>query len=145
MVIQSLVSKSVYLDTAPLIYFIEGHSSHQRTLARLFSLADKGELTFVTSTITLLEVLVKPLREGRSSIARQYKDILTNASGIEIVDITAAVAEQAAILRGKYSLRTPDAIQLAASIDSAADVFLTNDLRLKAISEVDVVTVGELL
>ena len=69
MVIQDLASKIVYLDTAPLIYFIEGYSIYQKKLARLFDLADKGDLSFVTSTITLLEVLVKPLREGQPAIA----------------------------------------------------------------------------
>lgn len=69
MVIQDLASKIVYLDTAPLIYFIEGHSAYQGKLVRLFELADKGDLSLITSTITLLEVLVKPLREGQPAIA----------------------------------------------------------------------------
>lgn len=131
MVIQDLASKIVYLDTPPLIYFIEGHSAYQEKLARLFDLADKGGLSFVTSTITLLEVLVKPIREGRSAIADQYREILTNADAIEIIDITTSIAQQAAKLRAKYGLRTPDAIQLATSIEVAADIFLTNDARLR--------------
>ena len=59
---------------------------------------------------------MKPLREGQTAIAKQYKDILTTAPGIELFDVTLAIAEQAAQLRAKYSLRTPDAIQLATSI-----------------------------
>jgi predicted nucleic acid-binding protein len=144
MVIQDFASKVVFLDTAPLIYFIEGHSTHQAILTRLFDFNDKGGFSFVTSTITLLEVLVKPLRDGQAIVAQQYRDILTNAPGIEIVDVTAAIAEQAAHLRAKYNLRTPDAIQLAASIEVGADYFLTNDNGLKLVSEVTVVTVSEL-
>lgn len=60
----------------------------------------------MTSTVTLLEVLVKPLREGQITIAEQYRDILTSAKGIEITEVTAAIAEQAALLRAKYNLRT---------------------------------------
>jgi predicted nucleic acid-binding protein len=144
MVIQDFASKVVFLDTAPLIYFIEGHSTFQPTLLRLFDFNDKGEFSFLTSTITLLGVLVKPLREGQTSIANLYRDILTNAPGIEIFDVTSAIAERAAQLRAKYNLRTPDAIQLATSIEMHADYFLTNDNRLKLVSEMTVVTVSEL-
>lgn len=144
MVIQHFSSKVVCLDTAPLIYFIEGHSSYQPVLARLFDFNERGGFSFLTSTVTLLEVLVKPLREGQATIAKQYKDILTSAKGIEITNVTAAIAEQAAFLRAKYNLRTPDAIQLATAIELRADYFLTNDSRLKSVSEIIVVTVPEL-
>lgn len=144
MVIQDFASKTVFLDTAPLIYFIEGHSEYQPTLSRLFDFNDKGGFSFVTSSLTLLEVLVKPFREGQKAIAEQYRDILTTAPGIELLDITSAIAEQAAQLRAKYSLRTPDAIQLATCIELGADYFLTNDNRLKAVSETTIVTVGDL-
>lgn len=144
MVIQSFASKVIYLDTAPLIYFIEGHSTYQSVLTSLFDFNDKGSFSFVTSTVTLLEVLVKPLREGQTAVAKQYRDILINAQGIEIIDINSTIAEQAALLRAKYNVRTPDAIQLATSIEAGADYFLTNDNRLKAISEAAVITVSEL-
>ncbi len=144
MVVQNFASKVVCLDTAPLIYFIEGHSIYQSVLEKLFNLNEKGGFSFITSTVTLLEVLVKPLREGHNNIAKQYRDILTNARGFEIFDVTSAIAEQAALLRAKYNLRTPDAIQLATSIEAKADYFLTNDIRLKLVSEITVVTVPEL-
>lgn len=83
MVIEDLFSKTVFLDTAPLIYFIEGHSEYQSILARLFNFNDEGKFGFITSSITLLEVLVKPLRENRKELAQQYKEIITTAPGIE--------------------------------------------------------------
>ncbi len=144
MVIQDFATKTVFLDTAPLIYFIEGHSVYQPALSRLFDFNDKGGFSFVTSSVTLLEVLVKPLREGKKGIAEQYRDILTTAPGIELFDVTSAIAEQAAQLRAKYNLRTPDAIQVATCMELGADYFLTNDNRLKAVSETKVVAVGEL-
>lgn len=144
MVIKDFALKTVFVDTAPLIYFIEGNSPYQSVLSHLFDFNDKGGFSFVTSSVTLLEVLVKPLRNGHITIAKQYKDILTTAPGIELFDVTSAIAEQAAQLRAKYNLRTPDAIQLATSIDCGADYFLTNDNRLKVVTETTVVTVGEL-
>ena len=144
MVISNFRNKIIFLDTVPLIYFIEGSSPYQDKLKKVFEDNDKGNFTFITSSITLLEVLVKPLRDGQSALANKYKNILTKAAGIEVFDITIDLASKAAELRAKYNLRTPDAIQLATAIDNKAAFFLTNDLRLKSVSEIDTVMLSEL-
>jgi predicted nucleic acid-binding protein len=144
MVIEDFFSKSVFLDTAPLIYYMEGHSPYQKSLTELFKFNDQGNFAFVTSSITLLETLVKPLRDNKPDLARQYKDILTKAVGIEMLDVTGIVAEKAAQLRAKYSLRTPDAIQLPAAMESNCDYFLTHDKSLKSITEIMVITLEDI-
>ncbi len=138
-------NKVLFIDTAPLIYFIEGHSEYQSKLEKLFESNDAGEFQFITSTITLLEVLVKPLREGQYKIAEQYQQILNSASGIDIFDITTAISIKAATLRATHNLRTPDALQIATAIERQADYFFTNDAQLKTIKEIKVVTLAELL
>jgi predicted nucleic acid-binding protein len=145
MVITDFKGKLIFLDTAPLIYFIEGHSQYQANLKRLFELNDDKLFTFITSVITLLEVLVKPLKENKTEIVEQYKSILTSAEGIEILEITINVAKKAAELRAKYNFRTPDALQLASALEYGANFFLTNDDRLKPVTEIPVITIGELL
>jgi predicted nucleic acid-binding protein len=144
MVNVDLHHKSVFLDTAPLIYFIEGNSPFQEKLKEIFNLNDHGDFTFITSSITLLEVLVKPLKDGKNKLAESYKDILLNAAGIEMIEITNAIAIRAAGLRAKYGVKTPDAIQLATAIEFNVDYFLTNDLRLKLVNEVESITLNEL-
>jgi hypothetical protein len=54
MVIQDFASKTVFLDSAPLIYFIEGHTAYQPILSKLFDFNDKAGFFFVTSSVTLL-------------------------------------------------------------------------------------------
>ena len=144
MVVGDFKGKILFLDTSPLIYFIEGHTAYQRLLLNLFSSIDEGDFSFITSTVTLLEVLVKPLKDNRQDIVNQYTDILTSANGIDIFDINIAVSKEAAKLRAKYSLRTPDAIQLSTAIIYGADFFLTNDIRLKLVSEVKVLVLSEI-
>ncbi len=139
MVIQDFSSKLVFPDTAPHIYFIEGQSQYQEILSKIFYLNDKGGFSFVTSSITLPEVLVKPLREGKTDIAQQYRDILTKAPGIEVLDVTSSISEIA-----QFNSRTPDAIQLATSIEVGADFFLPNDMQLKVVNSIKVVAVSEL-
>ena len=143
MVISSLNTKSIFLDTAPLIYFIEGHSHYQPLLTKLFNGSDSGQYLFITSSITLLEVLVGPIRAGREDIVTQYQQLLTEARGIEIFEISNPISVAAAHLRAKHNLKTPDAIQLATALEHGADYFLTNDLRLKNIASIEVITLSD--
>ncbi len=144
MVIEDLKNRIVFLDTAPLIYFIEGNSDYQEKLEKVFNLNDDGLFKFITSSITLLEVLVKPLKDGETNIVEQYKTILANAEGIDIFDITSIIAVKAAEIRAKYNSRTPDALQIATAIERQADYFFTNDHRLKNITEIKVITIADL-
>jgi predicted nucleic acid-binding protein len=144
MVAADLLHKNVFLDSAPLIYFIEGHSEYQNALIPIFEANDKGNFRFITSSITLLEVLVKPMRENQLKIVEQYKKILSDAPGIEIFEISNIIAIKAAELRAKYNLRTPDALQIATAIENNADYFLTNDMRLKPVKEINSITLSDL-
>lgn len=47
-------------------------------------------------------------------------------------------------MRAKYNIHTPDALQVATAIERQADYFLTNDLRLKAVTEIKGITIAEL-
>ncbi|MBF9254314.1 type II toxin-antitoxin system VapC family toxin [Pontibacter sp. 172403-2] len=137
-------SQEVFLDTAPLIYFIEGNTVYQDKLLKLFTAYDKGDFSFISSTLTLLEVLVQPMKMNRLDLVEQYKRVLSEASGIILVEVTTAVAVKAAELRAKYGLKTPDAIQVATAVTHGAKYFLTNDLRLKTVKEIITVTPNEL-
>lgn len=61
--------------------------------------------------------------------SQQYRDILLNAEGLTTVEVSVAIAEGAAQLRSQYSLRTPDAIQIATALQSGATALITNDIR----------------
>jgi predicted nucleic acid-binding protein len=94
--------------------------------------------------LTLLEVLVQPLRKGQSELAELYRTILLSASGIEIVAITAEIADSAAVLRAQTNLNVPDAIQLAVAQRRDA-VFLTNDRRLPTPSEISMLILDDIV
>lgn len=110
-----------------------------------FEELDKGDFEGVTSTLTLLEVLVQPFRQGDLVLAEKYRDILLATKGIMIVPLSDIIVEEAAKLRGKYKIRIPDAVQHATTIHEGADTFLTNDHRLKVIQEIEVIVLDDLL
>jgi predicted nucleic acid-binding protein len=116
----------------------------QPVLQRLFSSSDNANLFLQTSTITLLEVLVKPLKEGRQDLVEQYKEILLNAPGMTVRAVDSNVAETAGGLRAQYGLRTPDALQLGTAIYYRSSFFLTNDKQLAKVKEIPVLLLSDL-
>lgn len=136
--------KTFFIDTAPLIYYIEGHSNYKEKLIELFKANHNGEINFQTSTLTILEVLVQPLRLKKLKLANQYEEILTNSANLVVFDIDIEISIQAAKLRANYNLKTPDSIQIASAIEKNADFFLTNDKDLTRVNEIEVLTLDKI-
>jgi predicted nucleic acid-binding protein len=139
-----ITGRAVAFDTAPLIYYLEEHPTYLVLVDELFDAIDAGNATGMTSVLTLLEVLVKPLRDGQSQIADEYRQLLTSSSNLKLLAIDEAVSQRAASLRASHAwLRTPDALQLATAIEHGADVIVTNDERWKALNEIGVIVLKD--
>lgn len=132
------------LDTAPIIYFVEAHPHYDALVTEIFQRIADGELVGVTSVITLTEVLIQPLRQGRVDLQAQYRDLLIGSANFELVSIDPGVAERAAGLRVRYNLRTPDALQVAAALAAGCQAFLTNDQTLKRVTNLQIVILDDL-
>lgn len=76
--IAQLQGKVVGLDTAPLIYFREQNPNYLEMMRLFFRSFGRGDFRMVTSTVTLVEVLVHPLRQGNTILAQEYREILLN-------------------------------------------------------------------
>lgn len=101
-----------------------------------------SEFKALTSTLTITETLVKPLQHGQAERVRIFQDLL--AEYVEIIPVTAEIAESAARLRADHGLRTPDAIEIATAIIHKADFFLTNDARLGRLNQLEVLVLSSL-
>lgn len=131
--IAQLQGKVVGLDTAPLIYFIEQNPKYLEMMRLFFRSFARGDFRMVTSTVTLIEVLVHPLRQRNTILAQEYREILLNQESLTVVELTPDIAEIAAQLRATYNLRSPDAIQMATALREGASFLLTNDVRLPSL------------
>ena len=69
-------SGTIYVDTAPIIYTVERHPDYESLLLPLWAEADARSLTVVTSELTLLETLVKPLRDNNQPLVDDYEKLL---------------------------------------------------------------------
>ena len=141
----SLQNQIVGLDTAPLIYFIEQNEKYLKLMRDFFRAMSQGDFQVVTSTLTLTEVLVHPLRSGNVELAGQYRDIILAQENLMTVPVSIEIAEVAAQLRATKNLRTPDAIQLATATQQGATMFLTNDAHLANVSGLEVLVLDALV
>jgi hypothetical protein len=97
----------VFLDTAPVIYFVENHPHYASTIHPFFVQVSEGTIQIVASAVTLAECLVLPERLGLPEARQAFWDLLVEDSGTLFVPIDAEVAGQAAQLRAQFNLNLP--------------------------------------
>jgi len=124
---------SLGIDTAVFIYHLEGHPTYLPLTQQLFSRVEAGEMSAWTSTITLMEIAVRPYQLNKEDIARKYEALLASFPNLQIADIDRDVARRAAQLRAEFRLRPPDALQVATCLVHRAPLFVTNDHRLRIV------------
>ncbi len=130
----------IFWDTNLLIYLIEGKGELfecTKTLAE--RMLERGD-QLCTSTLTLGEVLVKPVEKGDELLRQKYEHILTRHAFLVSFDV--AAARIYAQLRQDRSIAPPDAIQLSCAAAAQVDLFITSDDRLnrKVINGVQFIT-----
>lgn len=133
------------LDTSVFIYHLEAHPCYLPLTMILLAGVQAGQWRAVTSTVTLMELTVRPWQLGRAAVAREYEALLVHFPHLTVADVTRDVARRAAQLRAIYSLRPADALQVATALVHGATVFVTNDRSLARLSPVlDVVLLDDL-
>jgi predicted nucleic acid-binding protein len=138
--------RTIFLDTAPVIYFIEAHDQFGPLVKQVVELMNRNRIQGFTSVLTLSEVLTKPVETGNDELAEKFKAYLKNGSNLTLLPITETVGETAGVLRGKYpQLKTVDAVQIAAALNAEADAFLTNDKKLSGINEIKILVLSDYL
>ncbi len=138
--------KTIFLDTAPVIYFIEAHRQFGPLVRQVVELMNENRIQAFTSVLTLSEVLPKPVETGNDELAEKFKTYLKNGPNLTLLPITETIGESADVLRGKYPhLKTVDAVQIAAALDAEADAFLTNDKKLSGIKEIKILVLNDYL
>jgi predicted nucleic acid-binding protein len=132
------------VEAASLIYYMEEHPAYLDRMDAIITSAENKPIEMVSSVIILTEVITYPLRLGRTNLVQEYRDILLYSGRFRVLPVTDVIAESAADLRARYHLRTPDALHIATAIESGCDAFLTNDLGIKRVNELQVLVLDDL-
>jgi len=119
----------IFWDTNLYIYLFEDYGKFsQMTAALRTRMLERGD-QLLTSTLSLGEILVKPLEANNLVLSDKYEIAIKTTSILLPFDANAARIY--AGLRTDRALRAPDAIQLACAASARADLFVTNDARLQ--------------
>ncbi len=120
----------VYLDSCLVIYLVEEHPAFAPLLENY--IANATDLIFVASDLTEMECLVMPFRLNNEKLIDKFYDWFTQ---IQVFPLTKEIFHQAAEFRADFpSVKTPDALHLAAALHHDCDEFWTNDNRLEKIA-----------
>lgn len=145
MVIKDIKDKIVGIDTMVFIYHLEDHPDYSHTTERILGAVEHGKYSAVTSVITLIELLVKPKRDGNLAVAKDYKDLLLTFPNLKILNLDMKISDIASDLRAKYGIKTPDAIQIATTICGGSKSFITNDESLKKVEEISALLLDDIV
>jgi predicted nucleic acid-binding protein len=135
--------KTLYLDTAPVIYHVEGNPSYKPLMDVILQAVDSGALAAVTGPITLAECLVQPYLLNNVQLIDAFRDLITAGKNTQFVALKEQ-AEAGAALRAKYNLGLADSLQFATALSASCDAFLTNDLGLKRVTELTILVLDDL-
>ena len=114
--------KRVFIDTAPIIYFLENSSQYMEAMEKFFAKCVKEHMQIVTSTLTVEEYLVSPYSNGKIDYIDNFKKFI-DYMDIEVVDID---------------------LQIATAVVKKCDMFFTNDKQLRQEKEIPCMTVEDM-
>jgi predicted nucleic acid-binding protein len=96
----------VYIDTAIVIYTLEGNENYLASLEPLWEKFQSGDIELMTSELTLMEVLVQPLKTNNLELATDYEEFLTDST-IQLLPISRSILKNAAQLRSAKKSKRP--------------------------------------
>ena len=120
----------IYWDSCVVIYRVENVTPWAMTLSQWLAAQD-ADASLCISELTRMECRLAPLRAGNDELLARYDDFFARHD-LSSVAFSRAVFERATALRAAHRLKTPDALHLAAAIESRCTQFWTNDKRLAA-------------
>lgn len=130
----------IFWDTNLFIYLIEDYGKLSERVVSLRKRMNERQDELYTSTLTVGEILIKPLEANNEILARRYEAALLQ--GAVLVPFDRDAARLYASIRHDRTIRPPDAIQLACAAQAQIDLFITNDDRLstKSVSHIHFIT-----
>jgi predicted nucleic acid-binding protein len=138
-------SGSVYLDANAFIYSYERIEPYRTLLEPVWLGAGPHAYDIITSELTLLDVLVAPIKQGNATLQAGFKRLLLRSKHVRSVRISRSVLERAGALRAETGLKTPDAIHAATALMARCALLLTNDSAFRRVPGLNVTVLRDLL
>jgi predicted nucleic acid-binding protein len=133
----------IALDSCVWIYHLEKHPEYATLTRQVLEAVEGGCCRAVSSELTLLEILVRPLQMELQDVADEYELLLSSFPNVTLEPISRDILLQAATLRARHGLRTPDAIVSATAMAAEATLLVTNDRHLSRVPGIQVACLSD--
>ena len=120
----------VFVDTAPLIYFLDEDVNFGKKARLIFEEILSGGKQILSSAITCTEYLVFPYKTNNQAKVDAFFDF-AESEGMLLTPVTTSIAKAAARIRAEYSgFKAMDAYHVASAIYAGCEYFISVDDRL---------------
>ena len=80
--------KTIFIDTAPIIYFIEAHPKFGPLTMEIVETFQTRKINAFSSVLTLTEVLSKPMETGDDKLAKRFSDFLKHGKNLKLIEVS---------------------------------------------------------
>ncbi|HEV3309540.1 MAG TPA: PIN domain-containing protein [Chloroflexota bacterium] len=118
----------ILFDASVIIAYLDGKDAYSSLAAHLldeFVASDRN--LAVVSAVTVMEVLVRPMRSGPPEGYRHVMDFFQRFPNLTCLPLDLAIAQEAASVRAHFRLGASDAITVATAIVGQTSYILTAD------------------
>jgi predicted nucleic acid-binding protein len=133
----------IAVDADVLIYLLENVEPRASLSTAVIDAVDDGGIRGSISTVAQVEVLVGPARSADPATFERTAEQLRDLP-LDRTHLTAAIAEDAAWIRGRDGLGLADAIHVASARAAGATAFVTNNRRISARPELEIYYLDDL-
>ncbi|MGJ5631081.1 type II toxin-antitoxin system VapC family toxin [Nostoc sp. CALU 1950] len=144
-ILDAIQGTRIYLDTNIWwIYAVERYPTFIQDLTELFQSIDQGNLSIVTSELSLAEVLVKSFQNQNLAQQTTYKQLISNSQNLTVIPVSRQILIEAAQLRASINIKLPDAIHATTALLAQCSTFLTNDRRFQSVPNLSVILLSQI-
>ncbi|MHB8895860.1 MAG: type II toxin-antitoxin system VapC family toxin [Candidatus Geothermincolia bacterium] len=134
--------KTIGVDTGVFIRHFQGNGLADLTSVVLGEI-QSGSCKGIISSISLTELMVRPLLAGEDDLADLYRVLMHEMPNLETVSVDPRIASKAAEIRAACMTGPTESLLLATAIESGATAFVTSDPGLRQVKGIKVMVLDE--
>ena len=134
--------KVIGVDTGIFIKHFQGGEDSELTSVVLGEIQG-GSARGIVSSISLAELMVRPLEAGQDDLADLYRVLIHEMPNLETVSVDPRIASRAAEIRASGKMGPNESLLLATAQESGATAFVTSDPGLKQAKGIKVMVLDE--
>lgn len=128
----------IHVDASVLALHMAGDRRYIPLTRTLLEMLAEGELSASTSAVSIYQLLVEAYRRGEADMAATAERYLTTLPGLDVVDLTPAIARQAAQVRAQLGGSVERAVQIATALSEGAHAYLTQRSAFRRVAGMSV-------